>query len=316
MTTDDGSAAPAGAAEPSASTGPDEARRDADVRMPRSTSRVGGALGGSAPRLVASDLDGTLLDADGRVSPRTREVWTALAQRGIATLVVTARPPRWLDQLTELVGAGAEAHTLAVCGNGAFVYDLATRAVVEAEGFTLGEALALVEHVQRTFPGAGVAVETDRGMFRAAAYPDVHAGLGGHDAGVTDCELHDVPEDTVIGKILMRDERWQDDAFVADLTACLGERGVLAYSGAAGLAEISAPGVTKAARLDTWCRERGIDPSDVWAFGDMPNDIPMLSWAGRGVAVANAHDEVLAIADDVCGPHDDDGVARYLARIL
>ncbi|WP_313490050.1 HAD family hydrolase [Dermacoccus nishinomiyaensis] len=286
-------------------------------------SRATGA--GPMPRLVASDLDGTLLDADGRVSERTRAVWSGLGARGIETIVVTARPPRWLDHLAELVGAAGSpestaddvgAHTLAICANGAFVYDLATRRVIEADGFTADEALAVVEHLRRRFPDAGAAVETERGMFRSAAYPDAHAGMPAHDAGVRDCELTALPPDVVVGKILLRDEAWRGDAFVEALTECLGGRGVLAYSGAAGLAEISAPGVTKAARLEAWCAERGIDANDVWAFGDMPNDIPMLTWAGRGVAVENAHDEVLAIADDTCGPHDADGVARYLERHL
>lgn len=278
---------------------------------------------GPPPRLIASDLDGTLLDADGRVSVRTRQVWASLGEKGIETVIVTARPPRWLDHLTELVGPAAAssspgvsddvgAHTLAICGNGAFVYDLATRRVIEADGFTADEALAVVEHLRRRFPRAGTAVETDRGMFRTAAYPDAHAGMATHDAGVRDCELAALPSDVVVGKILLRDEAWRGETFVEALTECLGERGVLAYSGAAGLAEISAPGVTKAARLETWCAERGVQADDVWAFGDMPNDIPMLTWAGRGVAVENAHEDVIAVADDICGPHDADGVARYL----
>ena len=71
----------------------------------------------------------------------------------------------------------------------------------------------------------------------------------------------------------------------------------MAYSGATGLAEISAEGVTKASVLDVWCREQGVAPEDVWAFGDMPNDLAMLRWAGTSYAVANAHPDVRAVAD-------------------
>ena len=76
----------------------------------------------------------------------------------------------------------------------------------------------------------------------------------------------------------------------------VGDRAVVAFSGAGGLAEVSAKGVTKAAALAGWCAELGIDAGEVWAFGDMPNDLPMLTWAGRSFAVANAHDDVLAAA--------------------
>lgn len=268
------------------------------------------------PRLVASDLDGTLLRDDGTVSARTGEVWTALSAVGVETVIVTARPPRWVHHLSDVVGVTADARSVAICGNGAFVYDVAERVVLEAHGFEPKVAHELVRDLLREFPEAGAAVETDRGMFRTRAYPDQHAGLAAHDSGVTDCELADLPDDVIVGKILVRDTKWTDDVFVADVAATLGDRGVLAYSGAAGLAEISAPGVTKAVRLEQWCNERGVKQDDVWAFGDMPNDLPMLTWAGRGVAVANAHSDVLATADDICGTNDEDGVAEYLAARL
>lgn len=268
------------------------------------------------PRLVASDLDGTLLRDDGTVSERTARIWQALPDVGVETVVVTARPPRWLNHLEGLIGA----HGMAICGNGAFVYDVAARTVLEAEGFTPEAAGDLVERILRAYPQAGAAVETDLGMFRTSAYPDPHAGLAAHgeDSGddVTDCELDAVPAHAVIGKILIADPTWRDDHFIENLQSILAADGVLAYSGAAGLAEISAPGVTKAQRLERWCAQRGIAAHEVWAFGDMPNDIPMLRWAGRGIAVDNAHAELLAIADDVCPTNERDGVATVLERLI
>ncbi|MGH3496499.1 MAG: HAD family hydrolase [Nocardioidaceae bacterium] len=99
------------------------------------------------------------------------------------------------------------------------------------------------------------------------------------------------------------------------VAAVVGDRAVPAYSGASGLAEISAAGVTKAAALASWCTDLGIDQGEVWAFGDMPNDLPMLAWAGRSYAVANAHPDVLAMADRRCGSNDDDGVAEVLEQL-
>ena len=96
----------------------------------------------------------------------------------------------------------------------------------------------------------------------------------------------------------------------------VGDRGIVAFSGAGGLAEISAPGVTKAAALESWCTDLGIGAEDVWAFGDMPNDLPMILWAGTSFAVANAHPDVVAAADHVCPSNDEDGVAQILERLL
>ena len=80
--------------------------------------------------------------------------------------------------------------------------------------------------------------------------------------------------------------------------------------------EIGAAGVSKASGLAVLCARRGIDRADVLAFGDMPNDLAMLEWAGRSVAVANAHAEVIAIADEVTASNDEGGVAQVLERLL
>jgi len=96
----------------------------------------------------------------------------------------------------------------------------------------------------------------------------------------------------------------------------VGDRAVVSYSGASGLAEISAAGVTKAAALGRWCAAQGIESAEVFAFGDMPNDVPMLRWAGRSFGVANAHPDVLEVVDDVCPSNEQDGVAQVLETLL
>lgn len=270
------------------------------------------------PRLVASDLDGTLLRSDGTVSPVTAAVWRALTSVGVESVMVTARPPRWLDHLTDLVGD----HGVAICGNGAFVYDVARREVLHADGFTPAQACEVVRHVTSTHPGVAAAFETNVGMFRAPNFVDIPQhdeenakhGLPAAAAVATDCELDSVADNVVVGKILFRDPTWRSDEFLEPIKLALGERGTVAFSGALGLAEVSAPGVSKAVALARWCEERGLSARDVWAFGDMPNDIPMLTWAGRGIAVANAHEELKAIADAVCPSNDEDGVALALAE--
>ena len=82
------------------------------------------------------------------------------------------------------------------------------------------------------------------------------------------------------------------------------------------LIEISAMGVSKASGLARLCRRLHIDREDVIAFGDMPNDLPMLAWAGHAVAVANAHPQVIAAADEVTAANDESGVAQVLERLF
>jgi len=115
-----------------------------------------------------------------------------------------------------------------------------------------------------------------------------------------------------VGKLLARCDGVDPAEFHAIVAETVVGRATLAYSGAVGLAEITAKGVTKAAGLTRWCDVHGIDPVDVWAFGDMPNDLPMLIWAGTSFAVENAHPDVLDAAEHVCPMNDEDGVAQML----
>ena len=122
--------------------------------------------------------------------------------------------------------------------------------------------------------------------------------------------------DPLPAKVLARCDGVPAQKFHIVVGEVFGDRGVVSYSGASGLAEITAAGVTKAAALGDWCTANGIDSADVFAFGDMPNDLPMLRWAGRSFAVANAHADVLAVVDEVCPSNENDGVAQVLERLL
>lgn len=259
------------------------------------------------PRLVASDLDGTLLRSDGTASERTGRALTAVQAAGIRTVLVTARPPRWLDPLSSIVGDGG----VAICGNGAFVYHVPSRKVLSHKGIESHEVAAIVADLRREIPGVTFAAERASGFGLEEGY----------------LNLHPVPPDAVrgpiedlagepVGKLLGRHPRMPEPDFLAAVERVVGGRGIVAYSGAGGLAEISAPGVTKAAGLASWCDDLGIDAADVWAFGDMPNDLPMLAWAGTAFAMANAHPDVRAAADHVVPSNDDDGVAATLETLL
>ncbi|MGH3447966.1 MAG: HAD-IIB family hydrolase [Nocardioidaceae bacterium] len=262
---------------------------------------------GWLPRLVATDLDGTLLRSDGSVSARTVQTLRAVQDARIQTVVVTARPPRWLHDLVDVIGD----HGVAICSNGAFVYDVVNRQVLSERVLTRDVLQTLVGRLRRAIPSITFAVESSAGFGHEPAYDSIHPAPEGLVVADMDALLDPPP-----GKLLARAPDLDDEEFLARVIEVVGERAVVAFSGAGGLAEISAAGVTKAAVLADWCLERGIDATDVWAFGDMPNDLPMLTWAGASYAVANAHPDVLAAATHACPGNDEDGVAQVLDEML
>ena len=274
--------------------------------MTVNVGRGPGCEGDQPPRLVVSDLDGTLLRSDGTFSDRTARAVEALQRAGIAWIVATARPPRWMHDLLPIVGAGG----VAICSNGAFVYDVGRRIVIAERTIPERALSEIVGDLKEALPDVAFAVEHRDGFGRETHYEDTHREAVVRTVDVTTDLFHPLP-----GKLLARSRSTDHDVFLDTVERVIGDRAVVAYSGATGLAEISAAGVTKAAVIAAWCAERDLGAEDVWAFGDMPNDLAMLSWAGQAFAVANAHADVLAVADHVVGSNDDDGVATVLESI-
>ena len=263
----------------------------------------------SRPRLVATDLDGTLLRSDGSVSERTRAAWAAADEAGIETVLVTARPPRWLHDLEHVVGPRG----VAICGNGAFVYEVAGRRLLETHCFEAGAVESIVADLTAALPSVAFLAERASGPYLGPGYPDPH------DDTLADGAAHGALAGIAsepVGKLLAVTDEVPLEQFLSIVEEVVGERGHLHFSGAFGLAEINAPGVTKAVALERWATRLGIDAADVWAFGDMPNDLPMIRWAGVGWAVANAHPTLLEAADRTCPANDDDGVAAVLERAV
>lgn len=259
------------------------------------------------PRLVATDLDGTLLRSDGTCSERTRAALAELERAGTQVVLVTARPPRWLHELADLVGD----HGIVLCSNGAYVYDVRSRQILSERCMAAAVVGQIADDLRNALPGIAFAVESRLGFGRERHFRDERT-TPQDVAAVTLEELLDPPP----GKLLARCVDVPAESFHRVVKEVVGDRAVVSYSGATGLAEISAAGVTKAAALGEWCARNGIGPADVFAFGDMPNDLPMLTWAGRSFGVANAHQEVLDIVDEVCASNDEDGVAQVLEAAL
>lgn len=263
---------------------------------------------GVIPKLIATDLDGTLLHSDGTVDERTCRALAAAEAAGVGVVICTARPPRWLRPIAQATGH----HGLAVCANGAVVWDLHTEAVVSEFPLHREVCAEVVSRLRSAVPGGTWAVETVRRFGHEPEY----------------APKWPVPDDTVIDvidallgdpaiKLLMRHPSLPADGLLQVAREVLGDLVEVSHSSTSdALLEISAAGVSKASALAGLCAERGISPAEVVAFGDMPNDLPMLTWAGRGVAVANAHPDVVAAADEVTASNDDDGVACVLERLL
>ncbi|MFE2930519.1 Cof-type HAD-IIB family hydrolase [Streptomyces sp. NPDC059278] len=263
------------------------------------------------PRLIASDLDGTLLRNDGTLSPRTLRALRTAESAGAEIVLVTARPPRFVDRLADAAGFGGTA----VCSNGALVYDIGTRTVVSSRALPLPTAHRVATALAAAVPGIGFALETGNHILYEPAYrlrlsEDTGAELP--VPSLADLWLADVP----VTKLLAWSDRLDADALLAAAEAGAVDGVQLTHSGGRGLLEISAPGVTKAGTLSVLCAGRGIDAAEVVAFGDMPNDLSVLEWAGAGYAMGNAHPSVLAAIATHTLSNEEDGVADVIERLF
>ncbi|GGX05813.1 HAD-IIB family hydrolase [Streptomyces noursei] len=304
-------------------------------------------------RLIATDLDGTLLHDDKTVSDRTIAALAAAEAAGIEVFFVTGRPARWMDVVSDHV----HGHGLAICANGAAVVDLHRGSrFVEVSPLDQGVALDVVHALRDAAPGTTFAVERTGGIhyepqyppflvdpaaviapaekllaegFAAFPAPDPADGPGTDGPYSTDS---DVPgpdtagairahsdadtSDQPVLKLLAHHPDLDPDAFLALARTTAGHLASFTRSSPTALLEISGLGVSKAGTLARCCAERGISPEEVVAFGDMPNDIEMLTWAGTSYAMANAHPDVLAATTRRTESNNDDGVAAVIERIL
>jgi Cof subfamily protein (haloacid dehalogenase superfamily) len=259
------------------------------------------------PRLVATDLDGTIVGSGGEISDRTVRALHRVEQLGVPVVFVTGRPPRWLGVVSERTGLTG----LAICANGAIVYDLHTEKVVAHHSIAVEIGLEITGRLREALPDVAFAVETLDGYAREQSYRPRW------DVGVepTLGRIDEIFGEATV-KLLVRHESMGADQLLAAAREVVGDLAEFTHSSTDGLLEVSAAGVSKATTLAQLCTERGIAAADVLAFGDMPNDLAMLAWAGTAYAVAGAHPEVLAAVELHTGDPVDDGVAQVLERVF
>ena len=262
------------------------------------------------PRLIATDLDGTLLGPGQNLTPRTIAAVRAAVAASIEVVLVTARPPRTVEALARQLGG----QIVALCSNGAIVADYGPGETVIIHTFSAKDATTIIEQLRAKLPEAGFAVETGWEIYLEESFM---TGFSADDRRVRTANLPEcmraMPS---IVKILARSACRTADQMVEIAERILTVPAEISHAGGKGLLEIGPPGASKASGLQWLCAARKIDAANVVAFGDMPNDLTMLRWAGVGHAVANAHPLVLEAADRVIGHHGEDGVAAAIEALL
>jgi Cof subfamily protein (haloacid dehalogenase superfamily) len=259
-------------------------------------------------RLIATDLDGTLLRSDESVSQRTREALAAATAAGAAHIVVTGRAAPWTRHILDDLGYDG----LAVCAQGAQVYHAGEHRLLTS--VTLDRQLAGV---------ALAKIEAEVGPLYLAASRDglegeVLVGPGYAATGklpatpFTDAaDLWTAP----LNKIYIQHPTLTDDELAEASRQAAGGFVTVAMAGE-GIVELLPLGLSKATGLSLAARRLGVKAADTIAFGDMPNDIPMFAWSSYSVAMANAHGELKAVADEVTSSNEEDGIAVVLERLL
>jgi len=243
----------------------------------------------TVPRLIATDLDGTFLRPDGTVSPTNLAAVRAATERGIVFVVATGRPFRWLDVLDGLAGT----HSKVIVSNGAAVFDLAGGTIVQSFPLNGDVVRTVADDLRLAVPGMTFALEAAAGFGYEPECPTRQRELD-------DAACADLPRLLAAIGPVIKLLGFHTDIDSEELTAlsrdAVAGRLTLTHASVSspyGMIELTAPGVTKASTLELLCAELGISAEEVVAFGDMPNDLEMLDWAGRGYVVANGHPSLL-----------------------
>jgi len=266
-------------------------------------------------RLVASDLDGTFLQTGGTVSPENVDAIARAHANGLETIFVTGRPTRWMRQIQDMTGHQG----LALVCNGALLMDLKTQETIYAELLSSDAGLKAAKALQALDPDISFAVELDR-HDDSFMVDDKYRPRWEVKNSPVPTDVESMFGTEIVVKLLARpSDRIQqnaDEFLVAAQKALTGIVDVTHSNFLDLMIEMSALGVNKGTGLEKFATNNAMTAADVAAVGDMPNDLPMIQWAGRGAAVDNAHDWIKAAADEHVPSNDDHGVAVFIDRII
>ncbi|MDP5226980.1 MULTISPECIES: HAD family hydrolase [Arthrobacter] len=264
---------------------------------------------GNLKQLIALDVDGTLVDHDGHMSPAVRGAAQAVVQAGHEVIIATGRSLGATLPIIELIGLD---RGYAVCCNGGVILRLDPALedgyeVIHRETFDPAPALTAL---RKRLPVAKYALEDAQGRFLSTErFQDASFGVE-----AIPVDFREMLQAEAVRVVVFSSENTSDDFTQA--IAGIGLSGVTYSVGWTAWLDIAAAGVTKASALERLRGALGWDAARTIAVGDGRNDVEMLSWAARGVAMGQAPDEVRAVADEVTGTVEDDGVAAVLLNVL
>ena len=265
---------------------------------------------GKRPKLIGTDLDGTIVAHYGFISERTKIAFSAAHEAGIHIYFVTGRPIRWMVEIKENFNFG-----IGICGNGAMLYDFINQKVLEEWLFSVKDQLETIKRLREVIPPVTFALEIDGDFHREKHY------IPRWDVGF-DYEGVDKIEEAITKpalKLLARcinGEYTSDEMLVLASKALDGIATVTHSNSTDSLLEISADGVSKGATLSKIAARHGLTGEDCVTFGDNPNDFSMLSWASRSWAMEDGHPDLMKYAKFQTDAHQEDGVAKVIERLL
>ncbi|MGI9171437.1 MAG: HAD family hydrolase [Candidatus Nanopelagicus sp.] len=265
---------------------------------------------GKRPKLIATDLDGTIVAHYGFISDRTKIAFAAAHAAGIHIYFITGRPIRWMKEIKDNFNFG-----LGVCGNGALLYDFINEKVLEEWSFSVEAQLETVKRLRQVIPPVSFATEIGEHFLREKKYVP-RWDIGEDNVGV------DLIEEVITAPALKMLARCSDGEFSSDEMLVLASKALegiatVTHSNSTdSLLEISAVGVSKGATLSRVAGRLGLTADDCVTFGDNPNDFSMLSWASRSWAMADGHPDLMKYAKFQTDPHQEDGVAKVIEQLL
>jgi Cof subfamily protein (haloacid dehalogenase superfamily) len=254
------------------------------------------------PKLVALDIDGTVVDYDGTMPEQIRDAIHAVVAAGVPVVLATGRSWHGTQPIFDHLGLPSGP---SISSNGAVIVNYPPQEIVQAITF---DPSAVIKSVEELAPGTLIAVEeVGRGYRLNSHFPD--GDLTGEMIIEDVSQLSSRP----VTRVILRDPHRSDTDFI-ELAKQLGLHGVTYFVGWSAWLDIAPEGVNKATALIDIAADLGVAAADVLALGDGRNDIEMLTWAGRGVALGDAPDEVKDAATQVTGSFADGGTVQELRR--
>jgi hypothetical protein len=265
---------------------------------------------GKRPKLIGTDLDGTIVAHYGFISKRTKIAFTAAHEAGIHIYFVTGRPIRWMVEIKENFNFG-----IGICGNGAMLYDFINQKVLEEWLFSVKDQLETVKRLREVIPPVTFALEIDGDFHREKHYTP-RWDVGFNYEGVDKIEEAITKPALKLLARCINGEYTSDEMLILASKALDGIATVTHSNSTDSLLEISADGVSKGATLSKIAARHGLTGEDCVTFGDNPNDFSMLSWASRSWAMEDGHPDLMKYAKFQTEAHQEDGVAKVIERLL